>query len=440
MGSSVTHVSPSTTRQRFYGKVLANRYLRHNMLLLGANILAGIFSYLLHPFLGHMMSIQEYGQVAALISLSLLLTTPTQVIGTVATKYASSLSSGSQLNDFIRRLTAILLAAGIVITVIFIAGSSYVAFFFHLNSQQGVMLLGLMFIVLFVTPLNQGTLVGLQRFNWFATIMLLSSFLRLVLPIGFVLVGLSVNGAVFGIALSALLAYLVSFQPLRGVLRGPRSPIGSLRSLWSYSILVSAAAGGIVFLGSSDTVLASHFLDARDVGLYAALATIGRTIVFITSSVTTIMFPTVVALYGRREPHMRVVIGAMLGVLILSLTVESAFYLAPSLVTKLLFGRAFIAISGQLALYGMAMLLLSVGMVIINYFLAIGNRSFVLIIFLACALQTGLIVWHHAAIEEVVQAVLVTNAALVFALLIAFGLSVRKTSAGPKTAPQEIRE
>ena len=433
--SSLTRDSLSTTRQRFYSRVLANQYLRHNILLLGANILAGIFSYLLHPFLGHTMSIREYGQVAALISLSLILATPTQIIGTVATKYASSLSTGedrSQLNDFIRRLTAILLAAGIVITVVFLVTSNYVAFFFHLNSQEGVIILSLMFIVSFVAPLNQGTLVGLQRFNWFATVTLLSSFLRLVLAIGFVLVGLSVNGAIFGIVLSALLAYLVSLQPLRKVLRGPRSHIGSLRSLWSYSILASAAAGGIVFLGSSDTVLASHFLSAREVGLYAALATIGKIIVFVTSSVTTIMFPIVATLYGRREPHMRVVIQAMLGVLILSVTAESAFYLAPSLVTKLLFGQAFVAIAGQLALYGLAMLLLSVGMVIINYFLAIGNRSFVLLIFVACALQTGLIVWHHAAIAQVVQAVIVTNVALVLALLIAFGLRAWRTSAGSR--------
>ena len=415
------------TRQRFYSKVFANRYLRHNILLLGTNILAGIFNYLLHPFLGHMMSIQEYGQVAALISFSLVLATPTQIIGTVATKYASSLSR-SQLNDFIRRLTAILLAAGIVITVAFVVTSSYVASFFRLNSQEGVILLGLMFIVLFVTPLNQGTLVGLQRFNWFATVTLLTSFLRLVLAAGFVLVGLSVNGAISGIVMSTLLVYLVSLLPLREVLRGPRSSSGSLRSLWSYSILVSAAAGGIVFLGSSDTVLASHFLSAHEVGLYAALATIGRTIVFITGSVTTIMFPIVARLYGRREPHMRVVIQAIVGALILSVTVESAFYFAPSLVTKLLFGQAFVAIAGQLALYGMAMLLLSVGIVIINYFLAIGNRPFVLIIFLACALQTGLISWRHATIAQVVQAVIAADVALVLALLIAFGLSARKTS------------
>src|SRR5437764_415985 len=214
--SSVTRDSLSTTWQRFYGRILANKYLRDNILLIGTNILAGVFAYLLHPFLGHVMSIQEYGQVAALISLALVLATPTQIIATVAAKYAASLPTSedhAQLNDFIRRLTAILLITGVGITAVFVATSSYVALFFHLNSPWAVILLGLMFIVSLVTPLNQGTLQGLQRFGWFATITLLSSFLRLVLAIGFVLMGLGVNGAILGIVASTLLACLISFQP-----------------------------------------------------------------------------------------------------------------------------------------------------------------------------------------------------------------------------------
>jgi O-antigen/teichoic acid export membrane protein len=427
--------SLSTTRQRFYSRILASRYFRHNILLIGTNILAGIFAYLLHPFLGRMMSIQEYGQVAALISLSLVLTTPTQIIATVAAKYASSLSSSeahARLNDFIRRLTAILLAAGVGITAVFVASSSYVAFFFHLNSPQAVILLGLIFIVLFITPLNQGTLQGLHHFGWFATITLLSSFLRLVLAIGFVLIGLGVNGAILGIVVSTLLACLISFKPLWKVLRGPRTPTGSLQSLWTYSILALAVTAGLFALSSLDTILAEHFLSASDAGLYAALATIGRTVLLITTGITTVMFPRVVALHERGEPHTRVVIQSMLGVLVLSVAVETVFYFAPSLMTKLMFGQAFVAIAGQLAPYGMAMLLLAVSWVIINYFLAIGNRPFVLIVILACALETGLIVWHHAAIAQVVQAVIVTNAALLLALLIAFGLRAWRTPAGSR--------
>lgn len=431
--SLVTNDSLSTPLQELYNRILASQYLRHNILLFGTNILAGIFAYLLHPFLGRMMGIQEYGQVAALIALSLILTTPTQIVTTVAAKYASSLSTRedyAQLNDFIRRLTATLLAAGIGITAVFAACSSYVAFFFQLNSQQEVILLGLIFIFAFVIPLNQGTIQGLQRFGWYSTLMLLSSFLRLVLCIGFVLLGLGVNGAILGIVMSELLAYLVSFKPLWKVLRGPRTPTGSLRSLWSYSIIAAASTAGLVAFYSIDTVLARHYLSASEAGLYAALATIGRTVLFISTSVATVMFPRVVALHERREPHARTAGQAILGVLILSAVVEIAFYLAPSLVTKFLFGQAFAVIAGQLPLYGMAMLLLAVAQVLIMYFLAISSRVFVLIIFLACALQIGLIVWHHTSIAQLVQAVIITNVILVLALLIAFGLRIRKTLVG----------
>ena len=426
------------TLKRFYAAILTNRYLFHNLLVLGTNILTGIFAYLLHPLLGQLMGIEEYGQVAALISFSLVLTTPTQIISIIAAKYASSSSAGenhAQLNGLIRRLTAILLAVGVGITIVFTVTSRYMAIFFHLDSQQGVILLGLTFVVSLVTPLNLGMLQGLQRFGWFATITLLSSFLRLVLAICFVLLGFGVNGAILGIVVSVLLTYLISFQPLRDILTGPRIFSGSLQSLWSYAILTGAASAGIVALYSIDTVLARHFLNASEAGLYAALATIGKIVLYITSSVSLVMFPRVAALHEQRKPQTRVVLQAVLGVLILSGAVEAAFYIAPLFITEHLFGLAFLAIAGQLAPYGTAMLLFAVAGVLMNYFLAIGNRPFVLIIFLACVLQTGLIAWHHADITQFVQAMIITNTILVLTLLCVFGLRVR----WPRTAlPQDV--
>ena len=74
------------------------------------------------------------------------------------------------------------------------------------------------------------------------------------------------------------------------------------------------------------------------------------------------------------------------------------------------------------------MLLLAIAQVLVLYFLAIGNRIFVLIILLACALQIGLIAWHHGDIAQLVQAVIVSNAALALALLTTFGLRTRNQS------------
>lgn len=426
-GSSMLQKNLSTTRLLFRNPLFSDRYLRHNILIFGANILAGLFAYLLHPSLAHFMGIQEYGQVAALIALSLILVTPMQIISTVAAKYASSSSvSGNyaQLNGFIRRLTGILLVVGIGVAALFMAASSYVAFFFHLNSTQGVILLGAVFIVSFVDPLNEGVLRGLQRFEWYAALTLLSSLLRLILVVGFVLMGFGINGAIFGIVTSTLLTYLVSLRPLWKLLRGPQAALGSsLKSLWSYAILAAITAGGIVALYSIDTVLAGHFLSTHETGLYAALATIGRTVLFITSSVATVMFPRVIALHEQKKPHRHVLTQAILGVSILSAAAEIAFLLAPSFITQMLFGQAFSAIAELLPLYGLAMLLLSIAQVLLMYFLAIGNRITILIILLACLLQTGLIIWHHTSIAQLVQAVLITDAILVLALLTTWGMT-----------------
>ena len=237
----------SITRLLFYKQLFSDRYLRHQILIFGTNILGGLFSYLLHPALARIMTIQEYGQVAALVALSFVLVTPTQIFSTVAAKYASSLSINgdyAQLNGFIRRLTGILLVVGVGVAVASMTVSNYLALFFHLNSTQDIVLLGTVLIVSFVSPLNQGVLLGLQRFGWVATITLLLPLLRLVLVVSFVLLGFGVKSAILGIAISTLLTYLVSFQPLWKLLRGPRAHSGSLKSVWSYAVLNAATSRG----------------------------------------------------------------------------------------------------------------------------------------------------------------------------------------------------
>jgi O-antigen/teichoic acid export membrane protein len=413
---------------RLHRRLLANRFLRDNTLLLGANVLAGVFAYILHPLLGQLMGVRAYGQVAALVALSLVLLTPTQLVATVAAKYASSMAvtrSFAHLNDFIRRFTVILLPAGVGIAALFAAASSDIATFFHVGSRQGIVLLSLLFVVSCVTPLNLGAIQGLERFGWYAAVTVLAAFLRVVLPVVLVLVGLGIDGAMLGIALGALLAYLVSFQPLRDILRGPRQPMESVRTVWSFALLAACAAAGMVALFSVDTVLARHYLGAHDAGLYAALATIGRTALFITTGMTVVMFPKVVALHVRRERHAHVAVQALVVALALAGAIEAVFLIAPSTVAKLLFGEAFVPLAGTLPLYGLAMLLLAAAQVLVTYLLAITKRMAVLTIFLACLLEAALIVWRHATISQLAQAVVIADAALLVGLVL---IAVRSSS------------
>jgi len=417
----VRSAAATPRRARFYGRVLEDHDLRSNTVVLGANVGTGILAYLLHPVLGRIMGVRAYGQVAALIALSLVLLTPTQLVAMVAAKYAASMAvtgSFGRLNDFVRRFTVILFPLGFAVAAMIAGISGYLAHFFHLGSPQGVLLLSLLFVVSCVTPLNLGTVQGLERFGWYAVITLLSAFLRLAVPVILVVLGLGIDGAMLGIALGGIAAYLVSFRPLNDVLRGPRERMESVRSVWAFALLAGVTAAGTVALFSVDTVLARHYLDARDAGVYAALATIGRTALFVTSSVTVVMFPKVVALHERKQRHAHVAVKALLVAVALAGATAALFAIAPSPVARLLFGRAFEGLADSLPLYGLAMLLLAAAQVLIAYLLALGKRSVAPIVFAAFVVEAGLIVLRHDTIRELARAVLVADAALLFALLL----------------------
>jgi len=273
--------------------------------------------------------------------------------------------------------------------------------------------------------LNLGAIQGLERFGWYAAITVLMAFLRVALPVVLVILGFGINGAMLGIALSAVLAYAASFQPLKDVLRGARERMKSTRDVWSFALLAAGAAAGMVVLFSVDTVLARHYLGAHDAGLYAALATIGRTALFITTGLTVVMFPKVVALRERKEPHAYVAMQTLVGALALAGAIEVVLCIFPSMVAKLLFGQAFVAMAGTLPLYGLAMVFLAAAQVLVTYLLALANRTVVLTMFLACVGEAVLIILRHGTISQLAQAVLITDAALLVALLV---VAVRSSS------------
>jgi O-antigen/teichoic acid export membrane protein len=411
-----------------YRRLVTSQYIRQNALLFSANVLSGAVAYLLHPLLGHLLGLVKYGTVASLLALSAVLLTPVQITSTIAGKYASALSATgnlAQFNDLIRRLTAILLPLGIVAALVFTAASKYIAAFFHLSSSQGVVWLGMVFAVAFASPINLGALQGLQRFGWLAIVTFLPLFLRLVLAAALVLLGLGVEGAILGVVIGNIITYLVTFQPLHPILRGPRASMGPLRPVWSYSLLAAVAGTGSIFLYSMDTVLARHFLSAREAGLYAATATIGRTALFVTSSLGIVTFPKVAALHERGERIGRVLLQGVLGALVLSAAVDVVLFAAPAMVIRILFGPTFAAIAPLVGWYGLAMLLLAVAGILMVYFLAVGNRTFVLILVFCCVLQAALIVVRHSTASQLVQAVVTANAVLVIMLLVMVAVRMR---------------
>lgn len=402
-----------------------NADVRHNAFLLGANLVAGLCIYLTHSALGHLLGPTAYGTIAALLALAAILLVPTHVISTVITKYGAALSENQdlpRLNDFIRRLTRILLPAGLVVMVMFMAASGSVSTFLRVGTPREVFIIGLMFAVSFVTPVNVGTILGQQRFSWYAVFLVLPVFLRLVLAVGFVLIGFGILGAIVGIVVADILTYVASFQPLRSLLAGARLSFGPLRPLWSYSMtaMIVFAIGSV--LSSADVLFAKHFLSVQEAGLYAAIATAGRIVSFVSGSLVVVMFPKFVASHSRGERSTRAVVLTAAGTCILCGGVEAVFLVCPALVIRAMFGSSFVVIAGQLPWYGATALIATVAGVFTNFFLSIGYRRVVLPLILCLVIESVLIVVRHRSAGDIVQNLMFANCVMLLTLLTLFAV------------------
>src|SRR5947209_6371286 len=115
-----------------------------------------------------------------------------------------------------RRISPSLLVLGGAATLVFSVGlSGPVASFLQIPSGgRAVALLGLLFVVGFTTPVNQGVLQGMQRFGWLSLMIATGPVLRVLLAALFIALGGGIDGAVLGLAAATLLPYALSFWPV----------------------------------------------------------------------------------------------------------------------------------------------------------------------------------------------------------------------------------
>jgi O-antigen/teichoic acid export membrane protein len=169
-------------------------------------------------------------------------------------------------------------------------------------------------------------------------------------------------------------------------------------------------------LTNSDTILAKHFLSASAAGYYAALATIGKIVLFVGGSFVWVMFPKVAALHQQGRPHRAVLGWTLAGVFALSAGVVVLFWLFPGQVITPIF-HVPAAVSGLLVWYGLAMLLLALSNVLTQYFLSLGYMTFVPLLLACCGLQIALIAVWHADMAQIVGVTVAAMAVLLVGLL-----------------------
>lgn len=408
---------------------------RASAILAGAMLTASAGNYLLNLCLARWLSPEEFGDATLVVTLML-------AVGAIA--LALQLMTAQRISvggpDGVDLVRSEFLGRAWKIGV-GLAGVAIVAapFFRSLTSSASAV----PFVVLAVgipmylsQSVERGALQGQMRFGRLAMTFVVEAIVRLVATLGAVALGFGVVGATVGLAASFGASWLVA-RPTGG--STDRSGLAAVtngsaavrRTGRATSILLIAQ----IVINNGDVVLAKVLFDARDAGVYAVVALVGRGVFFLSWSVVMAAFPV-----SARTDSRRFVIRAVLTVAALSTVATAVVAVAMPRLAGVLFGDELSVAANLFGPYAVAASLFAVANVIATLELAAGRGRAATVVLIGACLQTVLLVFAKTPADmidiQVALMVLVAAAAVAALLLPPFGRGASRRNASSTTAPQ----
>lgn len=395
-------------------------------------IVGSIFAYVFNMLVGRLLGPVQYGEFSALMSLLTVLSVGSGTVLTITMRYSGELFASKNfgvLNRLFKIFTKYVLFIGVLFCLIGLAMVRPISEFFGITHPIPVIITLSSFIFGFLIVVNRGVLQGTQRFTAMAWTTSLEAAIRLMIGIALVKIGFAVSGAIAGTVLATVIAYFITLMPVRKVLNTKSKKMDSFaldkKEIINYSWPTLVATLLLVVGMNIDVILIKHYFDSETAGLYAAISTIGKIILYATGPIASVMFPMISEHKAKGEKHYRIFMASLLLTLVGALFILGIYYVAPGKVITLMYGSEYASFYYLLPQIGFAILLYSLVSLMSSYFLSI--KSFVFLPAFAAAMlfQIIAISYLHGSIEQVIK-IIISSLGLLFVLMMSYYLFTKR--------------
>lgn len=381
-----------------------------------------VFSRLLEPV--------GFGELTSLLALSVVLAVP---LGAAQTVVAERIATAHAAGDMDRVRYLIRLAVGHVTALGLVAGALYVVCIplvvsaLDLRQPGPAIALTPLVVLTFVNPVTMGVLQGMERFAAFGVVLAAIALSRIAFGVPWVLAGGGAGGAILGQAMgmAAVTAAIVWRYRHHLLRRGTGAATRGLRRrLDIASLTASGAFVAFALLSNFDLILARLFLNGQDAGIYAAVSTVGKVVIFLPSAVAVFMVPRAAKAQASTGSSLRVlrISTALVAAGTLAFAIPAA--LEPKLIVRLMFGAGYEAAAPGVLPTVIAGAELAVLNLLCVYSVAIRDRRWMGLLVFGVAIQVTSISLLHASPAQIALAqavtagiVLLVNEALFHSLL-----------------------
>lgn len=409
-----------------------NFYLSSAIFGLSSLIAAGL-NYLFYPVVAQLIDPREFGDVAAIISLSVQISSVLLALNVVSVFLVNNLSKKAALRS-VESLQKCITGLFIILALLCVAASPALAAQLKVHHVESFILLGL--ILLFAVPAVFWTayLQGHNKFLPIGVYNIAAAGGKLLFAVAFALLGWGVLGVLLGMIVGQLLGlaalFLLSSESLPSLKKTigllNRQERGVVSSVFTYLVFVLVAVGVASTLFAIDIVLAKFFFDPETAGLYSGIASIGRIVFYVCSPIVWIMLPSLTLHDPQKN---RVVLRKSLFLTFaLGAACVVGMWLCKDFIVSVSLGSAYLAHSHLLALVALSQLITAMLNVGIMYQLLLKQKRALGLVGLSLV---GVLVANAVAHDSPEQLIVgfiggqLTGIALYYCLLFLYNIAKR---------------
>ena len=405
-------------------------------MMAAAMVVAGGFDALVNIVAGRMLLKEQFAVFIAVVALIQVLVNVTNVIRTVVAYYTAEFTAESggmdRVNTFFHRAWSWSWRWGAVATLAMLLLSPLIARFMKIESPWPLVAAGLALLMLFVRPVTDGTLQGIQNFLGLSSVQVLQSALRLLFAIILIQLGLEAFGAVLALPMATTTALLVAVWFLREFFNRPIKDIDVPGVSLRYSLFTLIGLGAYALLINLDPIVVKRFFSEAIAGDYGTVVTLGKINLFATLGIGMVLFPKATQRQAQGRDPRPVLALALSATVAVGLVLTLIYFLVSGPLVQAVFSGAYNDPGIVLGLVGIATTLYAAINIWLNYALSLQKHSFVVGLAVLVLLVIAAMFIYHPGTTAVATIMIIAG---VLGNLLGAATTLRE----PEAAPSETQ-
>jgi O-antigen/teichoic acid export membrane protein len=374
-------------------------------LMAGAMVVAGGFDALVSIAAGRMLLKEQFAIFVAVTALIQIMVNVTNVIRNVVAYYTAEFTvdtlAMSRIRTFFQRGWSWAWRWGLIATAGMLLLSPFIARFMRIDSVWPLWAASLAVLMLFVRPVTDGTLQGVQNFVGLSTVQVSQSLLRLLFAITLMLLGWQAFGAILALPLATTLALLLAVYFLRPYFGEPQAQVSVPSVSVRYSLYTLIGLVAYALLINVDAIAVKRFFSDTVAGDYGTVVTLGKINLFATLGIGLVLFPKATQRQAAGQdprPVLALALAATFGV---GLVVTLIYFLVSGPLVTAVFSDAYTDPGLVLGLVGIATTLYAGINIWLNYALSLRRPAYIVALAVLVVLVIGAMAAYHPSLTAI---------------------------------------